>query len=123
MLGCDRIAREERFFSTDPAYEFTGFTIEHTSSLELYADHFHESLPCRCLPSLDYFAPLPDGTHWHPPKAFDTARHALVQEVDGQWEPVAWCRREYQAEELLRQRLGARIAPVHRDFPHPARCR
>lgn len=122
VLGCERIAQQERFFGTDPVYEFTGFATEHTSNLALYADHYHESLPCVCLPSPFYFASLPDDTHWHLPRSFDGARHAVVREIDGRWAPVAWCRREDQAEELVRQWPNARISPVVRDFPHSPRC-
>lgn len=123
VSGCERIGEQERFFGADPIYEFAGFVTEHTSNLAIYAAHYHESLPCVCLPSPDYFAPLPDGTHWHVPRAFDTARHAVILEIDEQWKPVAWCQREDQAEEWARQQPGAQIAPVHREFPHPPRCR
>lgn len=122
VAGCERVAQQERFFGADPVYEFTGFSTEHTSNLALYADHYHESLPCGCLPSPDYFAPMPDGTHWHLPRAFDTARHAVVREIDGRWQPVAWCHREDQAEEVVHQWPDARICPVRREFPHPLRC-
>lgn len=122
VAGCERVTKQERFFGADPIYEFTGFAPERTSNLALYADHFHESLPCGCLPSPDYFVALPDGTHWHLPRDFDTARHAVLRQIDGQWRPVAWCRRVDQAEDLVRRWTGARTAPVHREFPHPPRC-
>jgi hypothetical protein len=122
VSGCERIAQQERFFGADPVYEFTGFVTEHTSNLAFYADYYHCSLPCACLPNSDYFVQLPDDTHWHLPRAFDTARYAVVMEVNGRWEPVAWCQREDQAEELARQQPDAQIAPVHREFPHPLRC-
>ena len=120
--GCARMARQERLFGGDPAYEFTGFVAGRTSNLDLYAEYRHESLPCGCLPSPDYFAPLPDGTHWHPPRDFDDARLAVIRQIQEQWRPVAWCTRQHQAEALAHQWPDAQIAPVYREFPHPLRC-
>lgn len=122
VAGCARVAEQERFFGADAVYEFTGFTARRTSNLALYAEHHHRSLPCRCLPSPDYFAELPDGTHWHPPRDADDARHAVIRQVERQWRPVAWCAREHQAVELIRQWPDALAVPVVREFPHPARC-
>lgn len=122
VAGCDRIAAQEKFFGADPVYEFTAFTARRTSNLGLYAEHVHESLPCRCLPSPDYFCELPDGTHWHLPRAVDDARHAVIRQMDRQWRPVAWCAREDQAMALARGWPDAEIIPVRREFPHPARC-